>query len=147
MRIMALDVGEKTIGVAFSDETLAIALPGETVWRQEGHRRDMAVLRVLVGAKQVSEIVVGLPLMMDGSHGVQAEKVEAFVKLLRNSVRIPISLQDERLSTVQAERVLIAADRKRSERKKTVDSMAACLILQSFLDRRRSECDAAEEAP
>ncbi len=137
-RILALDVGEKTIGVAMSDETGSMAFPGVTIWRQEGHKRDMAALRQLISDSKVSEIVVGLPLMMDGSRGIQAEKIEAFVAVLRSNVRIPISLQDERLSTRQAERVLIAADRRRDERKKTIDSMAACLLLQTFLDRRHN---------
>ena len=135
-RVMALDVGEKTIGVAMSDETGRMAFPGATIWRQEGHKRDMAAVRQLVSDSKVEAIVVGLPLMMDGSRGIQAEKIEAFVAVLRNNVRLPIHLQDERLSTRQAERVLIAADRRREERKKTIDSMAACLLLQTYLDRR-----------
>jgi putative Holliday junction resolvase len=135
-RVMALDVGEKTIGVAMSDETGRMAFPGTTIWRQEGHKRDMAALRQLVSDSKVEAVVVGLPLMMDGSRGIQAEKIDAFVAVLRNNIRIPIHLQDERLSTRQAERVLIAADRRRDERKKTIDSMAACLLLQTYLDRR-----------
>ena len=135
-RVMALDVGEKTIGVAMSDETGRMAFPGATIWRQEGHKRDMAALRQLVSDSKVEAVVVGLPLMMDGSRGIQAEKIDAFVAVLRNNIRIPIHLQDERLSTRQAERVLIAADRRRDERKKTIDSMAACLLLQTYLDRR-----------
>jgi putative Holliday junction resolvase len=136
---MALDVGEKTIGVAFSDESATMALPGETIIRQEGKKRDMAALRQLVADRQVCEIVVGLPLMMDGSRGIQAEKVEEFIAVLRNNVRIPIHRQDERLSTAEAERVLIAGQRRREQRKQVVDSLAACLILQTFLDRRRNE--------
>ncbi len=139
MTIMALDVGEKTIGVAFSDESATMALPGETIIRQEGKKRDMAALRQLVADRQVCEIVVGLPLMMDGSRGIQAEKVEEFIAVLRNNVRIPIHRQDERLSTAEAERVLIAGQRRREQRKQVVDSLAACLILQTFLDRRRNE--------
>ncbi len=135
-RVLALDVGEKTIGVAMSDETGRMAFPGVTIWRQEGHKRDMAAVRQLVADSKVAEVVVGLPLMMDGSRGIQAEKIEAFVAVLRNNIRLPIHLQDERLSTRQAERVLIAADRRRDERKKTIDSMAACLLLQTYLDRR-----------
>ena len=135
-RVLALDVGEKTIGVAMSDETGRMAFPGVTIWRQEGHKRDMAALRQLVTDSKVEAIVVGLPLMMDGSRGIQAEKIDAFVSVLRNNIRIPIHMQDERLSTRQAERLLIAADRRRDERKKTIDSMAACLLLQTYLDRR-----------
>src|SRR5579872_7403968 len=102
-RIMALDVGEKTIGVALSDEGETMAFPQTTIMRQEGKKRDMAALREIVVANQVREIVVGMPLMLDGSRGVQAEKVEAFIAILRNNVRIPIWTQDERLSTSEAE--------------------------------------------
>jgi len=143
MAIMALDVGEKTIGVAFSDETDIMAFPGETIFRQEGKKRDMAALRQLIAERQVCEIVVGLPLMMDGTAAIQAEKVGAFVAVLRNNVRIPIHQQDERLSTAEAERVLMVGPRRREQRKQIVDSLAACLILQTFLDRRRN----AKEEP
>src|SRR5690348_11519534 len=129
-RILALDVGEKTIGVAVSDETGTLAFPGTTILRQEGKRRDMAALRQLVAEKQVREIVVGMPLLLDGSRGIQAEKVVAFIAVLRNNVRIPIICQDERFSTREAERALIAADQRREERKASIDSVAACLILQ-----------------
>ncbi len=138
MTIMALDVGEKTIGVAFSDETGTIAFPGETILRQEGKKRDMAALRQRVADRQVREIVVGLPLMMDGTRGIQVEKVEEFIAVLRNNVRIPIHRQDERLSTSEADRILIAGGRRREQRKQDIDSLAATLILQTFLDRRRN---------
>lgn len=137
-RILALDVGEKTIGVAVSDEAETFALPVTTILRQEGKKRDMAALRRLVADYQPREIVVGMPLMLDGTRGVQAEKVEAFIAALRNSVRIPIRAQDERLSTSEAERVLIAADRRRDQRKESIDAMAASLILQTYLDRKRN---------
>lgn len=137
-RVMALDIGQKTIGVAISDEAGRIAFPSTTIWRKEGIKRDMAALRELVSANAVRAIVVGLPLMMDNSRGIQVEKVEEFVRTLRNHVRVPIILQDERLSTWEAEQVLIAAGRPRSERKKTVDAMAASLILQDYLDSRGS---------
>lgn len=137
-KIMALDVGAKTIGIALSDETGTMAFPGETLPRREGKKRDMAALRELIAANQVREIVVGMPLMLDGSRGVQAEKVEAFIADLRGSVRIPIVRQDERLTTSEAERVLIEADRRREQRKRTVDSVAAALILQAYLDRKRN---------
>jgi len=139
---MALDVGAKTIGTAFSDETESIAFPGQTIIRQEGRKRDMAALRQLIAEREVREIVVGLPLMMDGSHGIQTEKIEDFVVMLRDSVRIPILLQDERLSTSEAERVLIAGNQKRDQRKQTIDSLAACLLLQTHLDRRAEQKNA-----
>jgi putative Holliday junction resolvase len=137
-RLLALDVGEKTIGVAVSDETETFAFPGETILRQEGYRRDMNALRRLVEEKEIAEIVVGLPLMMDGSRGIQVEKIEAFVEQLRRYVIVPVVTQDERLSTLEAEKLLLTTDKRRDERKKVVDSMAASVILQSFMDRRRA---------
>jgi putative holliday junction resolvase len=137
--IMALDVGDKTIGVAVSDPSETFAFPRHTIMRQEGHRRDMAALRAVIEEDGIEEIVVGLPIMMDGSLGIQAEKVQDFIDILRRYVTIPISLQDERLSTSEVEKVLIAADRKRAERKSVIDAMAAGVILQSFLERRRRE--------
>ncbi len=136
-RVLALDVGEKTIGIAMSDESQTYAFPGQTIVRQEGYRRDMAAIRRLVEDNEVGEIVVGMPLRMDGSRGIQAEKVEAFIETLRRFIRVPVAVQDERFSTSEAEKVLIAADRRREQRKETIDSMAAGLILQSYLDRRR----------
>jgi putative holliday junction resolvase len=136
-RIMALDVGEKTIGVAMSDESETFAFPGKTILRHEGFRKDMNVVRQLVEQNQVTEVVVGLPLLMDGSHGIQAGKVEEFAKTLRRFVRVPVVFEDERLSTFEAEEMLIAAGRKWQERKKVIDSAAASVILQSYLDRRK----------
>ena len=136
-RILALDVGEKTIGIALSDETATFAFPGRTIQRSEGYRKDMNTLRSLVESESVEEIVVGMPLMMDGSKGIQAEKVEEFIAQLGRYVRIPIHTQDERLSTAEADRLLIAADRRRSERKQVIDSVAASVILQTYLDIRK----------
>ncbi len=133
-KLMGIDVGSKTIGVAMSDETATIAFPRTTIIRQDGWRRDMRALRQILEVDKPAAIVVGLPLMMDGSHGVQADKIHIFVATLRNSVRIPIVLQDERLSTKEADRILAEAGRNRVERKEVVDSVAACLILQAYLD-------------
>ena len=138
-RIMALDVGEKTIGVAMSDEGETFAFPGKTILRQEGFRRDMNAVRQLVEENDVSEIVVGLPLMMDGSHGIQAEKAERFAETLRRFVRVPVVFEDERLSTFEAEELLIAAGRKWQERRQVIDSAAASVILQSYLDRKKHQ--------
>src|SRR6266511_2551130 len=140
--ILGLDVGEKTIGVAISDETETFAFPGTTIRRQEGYRRDMTALRELMDEKGVSEVVVGLPLMMDGSRGIQAEKVEEFAGQLKRYTRFPIHFQDERLSTSEVEKVLISAGRRRDERKQVVDSGAASVILQSFMDRRKRQAGA-----
>ena len=138
-RIMALDVGEKTIGVAFTDETGGHVFPGDTILRREGFRRDMAALRLLVAERDVARIVVGMPLLADGSHGPQADKVEAFVKRLRNSVRVPIACQDEACTTVAARDILDALGRPRELHKRTIDSVAACVILQDYLAATRGD--------
>ena len=137
--ILALDVGEKTIGIAVSDESETFALPGSTIIRQEGYRRDMSAIRQLIEDRAVQEVVIGLPLMMDGSRGIQAEKVEEFALQLKRYTRLPIHLQDERLSTSEVEKVLISAGRNRDQRKQVVDSAAASVILQSFIDRRQRQ--------
>jgi putative holliday junction resolvase len=138
-RIMALDVGEKTIGVAMSDESETFAFPGKTILRTEGFRRDMNAIRGLAEENGIAEIVVGLPLMMDGTHGIQAEKAVKFAETLRRFVQVPVVFEDERLSTFEAEEMLIAVGRKWQERKKVIDSAAASVFLQSYLDRRKSE--------
>ena len=144
-RILALDVGEKTIGVAICDELETMALPGETILRQEGKKKDMAALRQLISDTKVIEIVVGLPLKLDGTAGIQAEKIEAFISLLRGSVRIPIFKQDERFSTGEAEKALMAANVRWENRKKTIDSMAACILLQTYMDKKRNRLESEFE--
>ncbi len=143
-RILALDIGEKTIGIALSDETETLATPGKTLLRHEGKRKDAAAIRDLAQAHNVQAIVVGLPLRLDGSKGIQAAKTEDFVATLRNYVRTPIRFQDERLSTWEAEQPLLQAGLSRQERKKVVDSRAAAIILQDYLDAKRAP--AAPEA-
>jgi putative Holliday junction resolvase len=137
--VMALDLGSKTIGVAVSDPSETFSFPGVTIQRQEGHRRDMAALREIIAERGVEEIVIGMPLMMNGSRGIQAEKIEAFIEVLKRFVALPIYTQDERLSTSEVERMLISADMKREKRKQIVDSLAASIILQSYLDQKKRQ--------
>ncbi len=146
-RILALDFGVKRIGTAVSDETETFAFPRPAIARQEGHRRDMAAIRQLVERESIDEIVVGMPIMLSGERGVQAEKTEAFVEMLTRFVRVPIHTQDERMSTSEADKLMISADVRRAERTQAVDSMAASLILQSFLERRRSTAPSQSLGP
>ncbi len=139
--IMTLDVGSKTIGVAFTDSSGFLAFPGDTIIRQAGYRRDMALIRALVSERGVTSIVVGIPLMPDGSRGEQAVIVEEFVTRLRNNVRIPIEWQDEAYTTVGAEAILDELGIPRELHKRKIDSVAAALILQDYLDRRRRESE------
>lgn len=136
MRLMGLDIGDKTIGVALSDPLGWTAQGLTTLRRGEEVVEDITRLGGLISDYQVEEVVVGLPKNMDGSLGPQAQKVLEFVSLLRETLSQPIHLWDERLSTVAAERVLLAADVSRRRRKQVIDKMAAVVILQGFLDSR-----------
>jgi putative Holliday junction resolvase len=136
MRLLALDVGEKRIGIALSDESAIIASPRETLERK-GNRKDIAHILELAAREGVSEIVVGMPVSLDGTLGPQAEKVNRFVEALRASTAISIKTWDERFSTASAERALIEADVSRAGRRGVVDRVAAALFLQSYLDARR----------
>jgi putative holliday junction resolvase len=135
MRIMALDVGDRTIGVACSDEGLILASPVETVQRR-GPKADSFRIEALVKEREVGRVVVGLPLSLRGLEGPQSGKVKEFVEALKRRLRVPIEMWDERLTTREAERTLIAADLSRARRKEVIDQMAAVLILQTYLDAR-----------
>ena len=137
MRILGLDVGEKTIGVALSDE-LGVTAQGLRTIRRRGPASDLRALEEVVREYGVERIVVGLPRNMDGSMGPAARKVLAFAERLA-VFELPVETQDERLTTVQAERLLIQADVRRAERRRVIDKVAAALMLQAYLDRRGLE--------
>jgi putative Holliday junction resolvase len=136
MRLMGLDVGDKRIGIALSDEGAVIASPQETLERR-GNRKDIAHLLDLAEREDVAEILVGMPFSLDGSEGPQAQKVGRFIEALKAETTIPVTTWDERLTTVVAERALIEGDMSRAKRKQTVDRVAAALILQGYLDSRQ----------
>jgi putative Holliday junction resolvase len=133
MRILALDPGSKRIGVAISDELKLIAQPVEFI-AAEPFAAFLARLKSLLQEKEVELILVGMPRNMDGSYGPAALKVEAFVAALRNALAIPIKTWDERLTSVQANRILIQGNVRRQKRKSKVDQTAAAILLQSYLD-------------
>jgi len=133
---MALDVGEKTIGVALSDETGTIASPLTTIRRTESIKADLREVVRLIEEHDVSKVVVGIPKMLSGEEAVQAGKVREFADRLARRLRIPLDLWDERLTTVEAERILMDAGKDRIERKKVVDQMAAAIILRSYLEAK-----------
>ena len=137
MRLLALDVGDVRIGVAVSDETRTLA-SGLTTLRSKGPRQDVRQVAALVREQQAAEVVVGLPLRLDGSAGPQAEKVMAFVERLRRAVPVPVTTRDERLSSVAASERLAEAGVRGSARKQKLDQAAACLILQELLDERKA---------
>jgi putative holliday junction resolvase len=137
MRVMALDVGDVRIGVALSDETRTLA-SGLVTLRSVGPRKDVQALAALVREHEVGEVVVGLPLRLDGSLGPQAERVGAFVARLMRVLRLPVVTRDERLTSVAADERLAEAGVKRRDRKARIDQAAAALILQEYLDEQKA---------
>ena len=136
MRIMGLDIGSHTIGMAISDE-LGITAQGLKTLRRKSIEEDFMEIAETIHQFQIDKIVVGLPKKMDGTMGKQAEMVFQWIKALKNKIHVPVVTWDERFSTVGASRVLLEADVSRRKRKKIVDKLAAVLILQGYLDRNR----------
>jgi putative holliday junction resolvase len=134
---MALDVGSKRIGVAVADPTETFALPVGTIERTN-LRADLAKIAEYAESYLASELVVGDPIALSGERGIAAQKMDAFVEALRGAFNGTIHRVDERMTTAQVTKTLIAADVSRKRRKEVVDKMAAALILESFLARRRS---------
>ena len=140
MRKIGLDVGDKTVGIAVSDP-LGFTAQGIMTLERVGIRKDTTKILEMVKEYQCDTIVIGLPKKLDGTDSIQTEKVYEFKNMLENKMRstgikdVSIVWQDERLTTVMAERVLIEADVSRAKRKKVIDKQAAVLILQSYLDR------------
>ena len=131
-RILALDHGTVRIGVAISDDMLMIAQPEPYVPAEPPKAIETYIHEQWEG--QLKLILVGMPRNMDGSYGPAAEKVRAFVQRLQEKVDVPIRTWDERLTSAQANRVMIEADVRRDKRKQKVDSMSAAILLQSYLD-------------
>ncbi|MGE0748895.1 MAG: Holliday junction resolvase RuvX [Rhodospirillales bacterium] len=133
-RVVGLDVGTKTVGVAVSDPSRRLATPVTTV-RRKKFRDDAAALKALFAAREAAAVVVGLPVNMDGSEGPRAQSVRQFAANLLGAVDIDLAFWDERLSTAAVTRGLIAADMSRARRAEVVDAEAAAYILQGALDR------------
>jgi len=135
VRIGGLDVGDKTIGVALSDE-LGWTAQGLEVIRRRSLEEDLARLDAIARQYNVSRWVVGMPRNMNGTYGPRAELTRAFIDVLAEHSGLPVEPFDERLSTAAAERVLLEADVSRARRRKVIDKMAAAVILQGYLDAR-----------
>ncbi len=138
MKILGLDLGSKTIGVAISDDLVLTAQVLTSIHRTT-LEKDLAVIVDLVDQYGVEEIVVGLPINMNGSTGDSARKAETFIEQLRETLPIKIIPWDERLSTVAAERILLEGDLSRKKRRKVIDRLSAAIILQGYLDSRPRE--------
>lgn len=138
MRIMGLDYGSKTVGVAISDELLITAQGLEIIRRKEENklRRTLARIEELIVEYKVEEIVLGLPKNMNNTEGERVGKTAVFQEMLERRIGLPVIKWDERLSTVAAEKAMIEAGLRREERREHVDKVAAALILQGYLDYR-----------
>jgi len=137
LRLLGLDLGEKTIGLALSDTLLSIATPMQTLKRGK-FSADAARLDIIISAQGVGGLVVGLPLNMDGSDGPSAQSARAFGRNWSAHSPLPVVMQDERLSTSAVTRTLLEADASRKRRGDVVDKMAAAYMLQGALDRLRN---------
>lgn len=135
MRILGLDLGSKTVGMAISDFLGIVASPIGTLRIAENDLEDaFSQVQEVIKEKQVEEIVLGLPKNMDGSIGFQAEYTLKFKKMLEERLKIKVTMVDERLTSKIANRTMITADMSRNKRKNNVDKVAAVIILQSYLD-------------
>ncbi|MDO8603068.1 MAG: Holliday junction resolvase RuvX [Candidatus Omnitrophota bacterium] len=137
-RILALDFGEKRIGVAVSDSLNIIAQSVGTIERK-GIKNDLEKIGGLVKEYGAEKIIVGLPLNMDGTEGKSANRAIDFVSALKKEITVEVEMLDERLTTRQGERIFLEADMSRKNRKKNLDKIAAQLILQSYLDLHSHE--------
>jgi putative Holliday junction resolvase len=133
-RLLGLDVGSKTIGMALSDVTRSIATPYHTI-RRTKFTEDVKAIEAAIEEHDIGAVVIGLPLNLDGSEGPRAQSTRAFARNLAARIAIPIVFWDERLSTAAVERHLIEADASRKRRAQVIDRMAAAYILQGALDR------------
>jgi putative Holliday junction resolvase len=140
VRIMGLDIGSHTIGVAISDE-LRITAQGLKTIRRRSKEEDFEEIIGIIDQFNIGKIVVGLPKNMNGTLGKQAEMVLQWIKAIREKVDLPIVTWDERFSTVEASRVLLEADLSRRKRKKAIDKLAAVIILQGYIEKDRNQND------
>jgi putative Holliday junction resolvase len=144
--VLGLDVGDKTVGIAKTDGLGLTAQPVKTL-RRSGLASDLASLADLCREHDVTRVVVGLPLNMDGSEGPRAALARRFARKVEEETGLPIELWDERLSTAEVQRILIAGDATRRKRREVIDTLAAQVILQGWMDARASRRSAAEEEP
>ena len=131
--LIGLDVGDVRIGAAISDELGFAAHPLCTITRKN-RKTDLAVICDLINTHQVDAVVIGLPLMLSGEIGIQAEKVQKFANRLKQEARIPIHLRDERLTTVEADDILREVGKPRKKRRQVIDQVAAVVILNEYLN-------------
>jgi putative Holliday junction resolvase len=134
LRVVALDLGERRIGVAVSDRAGTVAVPHDTVRRSGDPVADREAIAGLVADLEAERVVVGLPLSLDGSYGPAARRAEEEAKALADALTVPVELADERLTTVTANRSLAASGVRARDRRRAVDQLAATVLLQAWLD-------------
>lgn len=139
MRYLGLDFGLKRIGLAKSGSLGLIAQFYKTIYVSRNQEKIFSELSTIVDTEKIEAIVIGLPYHMNGEKGEKGEKAEAFGEKLKDYVSIPIFYEDERLTTVSAERILIEGNMSRKKRKDKIDSLAATFILQKYLDRKKDK--------
>lgn len=138
MRYIGLDLGNRTCGVAISDPTGMIATAVDTVrFREKDLQKCLECVIMLIEQKNAQKVVLGYPINMNGTLGPQSEYVLEFKKMLDESTGLEVILYDERLTSVEVNKIMISADLSRNKRKTKVDTLAATLILQSYLDSKR----------
>ena len=130
---MGLDIGDKRIGIAISDPSNLIAQSKEVLKRTD-HRKDLKIIKKYIKEYEIDEIIVGLPKNMDGSFSAQTRKTDQYINFLKNNLDISVKKWDERLTSREAEKMLIKADLSRKKRKCVIDGVAAAIILQGYLD-------------
>ena len=135
-RIIAFDIGDKRVGVAVSDPFNTFALPASTFFRTKNAEEDAEKLAALAREKEAGLIVCGLPFNFDGSESAQTVKTKTFAQLLEARTELPVVFEDERFTTMEAERVLISGGVRRENRKQSIDSIAASYILEGYLNKR-----------
>jgi putative Holliday junction resolvase len=142
---MGLDLGSKRVGVALSDSSATIATPFTVLQRSRSQTEDHRAISRLVADEEVDVVVVGLPLSLDGSHGPAARAAVAEAEALATVLNVPVETYDERLTTVTADQALMQANMRAQARRRVVDKVAAAVMLQSWLDRRRSAAGGTEQ--
>ena len=140
MRYLGLDLGTKTLGLSLSDKTNTIATPYETIhFKENEYAGVLKSLEKIVKEKEITDFVLGLPKNMNNSLGFASERSLEFKKILEEYFSLPVHLVDERLSTVEAEKILLLSDKSRKKRKKVIDNVASSLILETFLKGRNKK--------
>jgi len=140
MRIMSMDIGSRTIGVAISDE-LGLTAQGLKTIKRRSMEEDLKEISIIISQFKIDKIVVGLPKNMDGTIGKQAGVIFQWIKAVKEKIYLPMVTWDERLSTVEASKILLEADLSRKKRKGVIDKLAAVLILQGYLNQSRKQND------